>query len=179
MNLNKTFLVGRLTQDPEVRTTPSGASVASFGLATNRVWNDQTGQKQEQVEFHSIVVWRKLAEIAGQYLKKGQMLLVEGRLQTRNWVGQDGIKRYRTEIVAENFQMGPKAGAYTAGGGTGASAPSPTANQPVSPISPARQPMAEQIPTIEIEEPTPASGESPNDNPGVNSNGDESEMVPF
>jgi len=105
MNLNKAMVIGNLVRDPEVKTTPSGQSVASFSVATNFVWTDQSGQKQEKAEFHNIVAWRRLAEICGQYLKKGSKIYIEGRLQTRDWVGQDGIKRYRTEIVAENMIM--------------------------------------------------------------------------
>lgn len=105
MNLNKAMIIGNLVKDPEIKTTPSGQSVASFSIATNFVWTDQSGQKQEKAEFHNIVAWRRLAEICGQYLKKGSKIYIEGRLQTRNWVGQDGIKRYRTEIVAENMIM--------------------------------------------------------------------------
>lgn len=105
MNLNKAMIIGNLVRDPEIKTTPSGQSVASFSIATNFVWTDQGGQKQEKAEFHNIVAWRRLAEICGQYLKKGSKIYIEGRLQTRDWVGQDGIKRYRTEIVAENMIM--------------------------------------------------------------------------
>jgi single-strand DNA-binding protein len=110
MNLNKVFLIGRLAADPESRMTPGGQMVTTVRIATNRVWNNRsTGEKQEQVEFHTIVAWRNLAEIISKYLRKGQMAFFEGRLQTRSWQGQDGIKRYRTEIVAENMQLGPKA----------------------------------------------------------------------
>jgi len=105
MDLNKAMIIGRLTRDPELRTTPQGTAVASFSLATNFVWTDSSGQKQEKVEYHNIVVWRKLAEICGQYLKKGSKTYIEGRLQTRDWEGQDGIKRYRTEVVADNMIM--------------------------------------------------------------------------
>jgi single-strand DNA-binding protein len=108
MNLNKVFLIGRLAADPEARTTPSGQQVVTLRIATNRVWNDKNNQKQEQVEFHSVVAWGRLAEIAQKYLLKGQMAFFEGRLQTRSWQGTDGVKRYRTEIVAENLQLGPK-----------------------------------------------------------------------
>ncbi len=109
MNLNKVFLIGRLTRDPEVRTTPAGQLVCSFGLATSRTWNNpETNQKEEKTEFHNIVLWRRLAEIASQYLKKGSLVMIEGRLQTRSWQDSSGNKRYRTEIVAENMQMGPK-----------------------------------------------------------------------
>lgn len=105
MDLNKTMLIGRLTRDPEVRNTASGQSVASFGVATGRVWKDQSGAKQEKTDFHNVVAWGKLAEICGQYLSKGRQVYIEGRLQTRDWQGQDGVKRYRTEIVAENMIM--------------------------------------------------------------------------
>jgi single-strand DNA-binding protein len=108
MNLNKAIIVGNLTQDPEVRNIPSGQSVASFSVATNRTWNDNQGQKQTQVEYHNIVAWGRLAEICGQYLTKGGMVMVEGRLQTRNWEDQQGVKKYKTEIIAENVQLGPR-----------------------------------------------------------------------
>ena len=108
MNLNKVFLIGNLTRDPELRTTPSGQPVASFGLATNRAFTDNSGQKKQQVEFHNIVLWGRLAEIANQYLNKGKMIFIEGRLATRTWQTQDGNKRSRTEIVAERMQMGPR-----------------------------------------------------------------------
>ena len=110
MNLNKAMIIGNLTRDPEVRQTATGASVATFSVATNFVWNDPSGQKQERVEYHNIVVWRKLAEICGQYLHKGSKIYIEGRLQTRDWVGKDGVKRYSTEIIGENMIMLDKAG---------------------------------------------------------------------
>lgn len=105
MDLNRVTIIGRLAQDPEVRTTPSGQTVASFSVVTNYTWTDQQGQKQEKPEFHNIVAWRKLGEICGQYLQKGKQVYIEGRLQTRNWEGQDGVKRYKTEIVADNMIM--------------------------------------------------------------------------
>lgn len=111
MDLNRATVLGRLTRDPEVRTTPNGRSVASLAIATNRVWvNQNTGTKEEKVEFHNCVLWGKLAEIAGQYLSKGRRIYVEGRLETRDWTGNDGIKRYRTEIIVDNMIMldGPK-----------------------------------------------------------------------
>ncbi|MBP6886006.1 MAG: single-stranded DNA-binding protein [Candidatus Pacebacteria bacterium] len=119
MNLNKVVLIGRLTQDPEMRSTPGGQSVTTVKLATNRVWNDQvTHQKKEATEYHTIVCWGRLGEICGQYLKKGSLAFFEGRLQTRSWDDKtSGQKRYTTEIVAENMQIGPRpAGApYQAG----------------------------------------------------------------
>lgn len=105
MSLNRVQLIGNLTRDPEMRQIPGGQVVASFGVATNFNWTDSSGQKQSKVEFHNIVAWRKLAEICGQYLKKGSKIYVEGRIQTRDWEGEDGVKRYRTEIVAENMIM--------------------------------------------------------------------------
>ncbi len=110
MNLNKVFLIGRLAADPESRTTQSGQMVVTIRLATNRVWNNRaTGEKQEQVEFHTVIAWGGLADVISKYLRKGQLALFEGRLQTRTWQGQDGVKRYRTEIVADGMQLGPKA----------------------------------------------------------------------
>ncbi len=109
MNLNKAFLLGNLTADPEVRSLPSGQTVCSFRMATNRVWNDrQTGEKKERAEFHSVVAWGKLANVASQYLSKGSLVLIEGRLTTRSWDDSSGTKRYRTEVIAEFLQLGPK-----------------------------------------------------------------------
>lgn len=108
MYLNKAIVYGNLTKDPEIRALPSGVKVASFSLATNRVWKDKEGRKQESAEFHNVVLFGKQAELAGQYLKKGSGLLVEGRMQTRSWDAQDGSKKYRTEIVAESIQFGPR-----------------------------------------------------------------------
>jgi len=110
MNVNKAIICGNLTRDPEARTLPSGQAVSSFGIATNRVWTDNDGQKQEQAEFHNITAFGRLAEICNQYLTKGKLVFIEGRLQTRTWEGQDNIKRNRTEIIAENMQMGPRTG---------------------------------------------------------------------
>ena len=109
MNVNKVFLVGRVVEAPEMRTTTSGQNVTTIRIATNRVWNDANKQRQEETEFHSVVAWRRLAEIASQYLTKGAMVYIEGRLQTRSWDDQQGNKKYRTEIIAENLQLGPKA----------------------------------------------------------------------
>lgn len=105
MNLNKAMIIGNLTRDPELRNTPSGQSVASFSVATNLVWIDQSGQQQKKTEFHNVIAWRKLAEICSKYLHKGSKVYIEGRLQTTDWTGQDGVKRYRTEIVADNMIM--------------------------------------------------------------------------
>ncbi len=105
MDLNRATIIGRLTRDPELRSIPSGKSVASFSIATNRQWTDANGQKQKQVEYHNIVAWARIAEIASQYLKKGSQVYVEGHLQTREWTAQDGTKKNRTEIVCDNLIM--------------------------------------------------------------------------
>ena len=122
MDLNRATILGRLTRDPEVRTTQSGRMVAQVGVATGRSWKDQSGVKQEQTEFHNCVLWGKLAEIAGNYLAKGRRVYIEGRLQTHDWVGQDGVKRYRTEVIVEQLIMldGPRG----TSGGAPAAAPS-------------------------------------------------------
>ncbi len=102
-SLNKVELIGNLTRDPELRFTPSGAAVCTFGLATNRQWNTDSGEKKEEVEFHRIVAWNKLAELCGQLLAKGRKVYVEGRLQTRKWTGQDNLERMTTEIVISDM----------------------------------------------------------------------------
>jgi single-strand DNA-binding protein len=127
MDLNKVQIIGRLTRDPEIRTTTGGQNVASFSVATSFNWTDQSGQKKEQTEFHNVVAWRKLGEIVGQYLKKGSQVYIEGRLQTRSWEGQDGKKNYRTEIVADNMIMLGRPGT---GGSTSSAAPAGRAEQP-------------------------------------------------
>ncbi|PIQ78106.1 single-stranded DNA-binding protein, partial [Candidatus Peregrinibacteria bacterium CG11_big_fil_rev_8_21_14_0_20_46_8] len=116
-SLNRAQIIGNITRDPEVRM--AGASkVCTFSVATNFVWKDQSsGQRKERAEFHNVVAWRKLADICEQYLKKGRKVFVEGRLQTRDWEGQDGVKRYRTEIVAENIILLDRAGQPVAMGG--------------------------------------------------------------
>ena len=113
MSLNRAQLIGNLTRDPELRQIPGGSTVASFSIATNFSWKDASGQRQDKAEFHNIVAWRKLAEICGQYLKKGAKVFIEGRIQTRDWEGEDGVKRYRTEIVADNMIMLDRKGAPT------------------------------------------------------------------
>lgn len=120
MNLNKVMIIGNLTRDPEMRNTPSGQNVASFSIATNLVWTDQSGQQQKKTEFHNIIAWRKLADICSKYLHKGSKVYLEGRLQTTDWTGQDGVKRYRTEIVTENMIMLDNKGGSSMGGGMSA-----------------------------------------------------------
>lgn len=123
MNLNKVFLIGNLTRDPELKTLPSGQPVANFAIATNRMWKGKDGNQQKQTEFHNIVMFGRLAEIAKQYLQKGAMCMIEGRIQNRTWDGQDGQKKNRTEIVAESMQMGPRLGGAGGGAPTGGNSP--------------------------------------------------------
>lgn len=113
MYLNKALVIGNLTRDPELKSLPSGIKVTTFSLATNRVWKNKEGVKQESSDFHNIVVFGRQAETSAQYLKKGASALVEGRMQTRSWDAADGTKKYRTEIVADSIQFGPKFGGAT------------------------------------------------------------------
>lgn len=108
MYLNKALIIGNLTRDPELKSLPSGTQVASFSVATNRVWKDKDGAKKEDTDYHNIVVFGRQGETAAQYLKKGSSVLIEGRIQTRSWEGQDGVKKYRTEIIADRVQFGPR-----------------------------------------------------------------------
>lgn len=142
MNLNKVLIIGRLTADPQLRSTKSGQQVATFSLATNRVWNDKNNQKQEEVEYHNIVLWGRQAEVASKYLLKGQIAYVEGRLQTRDYEDKSGVKRKVTEIVAERVQFGPKAGGAT-GGRTAGNSPAEAAPE---------RPVVDEIPTINIDD---------------------------
>jgi single-strand DNA-binding protein len=117
MNFNKVIIIGNVVADPETRTTPSGQQVCSLRVATNRIWTDKTGAKQQKTEFHSVVLWRRLAEIASQYLRKGGLVLIEGRLETRSWDDKNtGAKRYRTEIIGESMQLGPRSFAQGSSG---------------------------------------------------------------
>jgi single-strand DNA-binding protein len=123
MYLNKAILIGNLTRDPELKSLPSGIRVASFSVATNRVWKDKNGVKQENVDFHNIVVFGKQADIVGQYMKKGNSILVEGRMQTRSWDDAGtGTKKYRTEVIADRIQFGPRAAGAPASSGSYAGA---------------------------------------------------------
>ena len=125
-SINKVILIGNLGRDPEVRYTQGGSAVANLNLATNEVWNDKSGQKQERTEWHRVVVWGKQAEIAKEYLTKGRQVYVEGSLQTRQWEDKDGQKRYTTEIRCQRFVM-------LGGRGEGAR----TASEPEMPPDPA------------------------------------------
>jgi len=141
MNFNKAIIVGNLTRDPETRSMPNGQQVVNFGIASNRYYNDQQGNRQEKAEFHNIVAFGKLADISSKYLKKGTLVLVEGRLQTSNWEGKDGVKRYRTEIIMESMQMGPRKDDLNAD------------RQSQKQENPEQSPISqEEIPVIEAEE---------------------------
>ncbi len=154
MNFNKAIIVGRLTRDPELRTTPSGQQVCNFSVATSRIWNNpNTHERQEKTEFHNVVAWAKIAEIAGKYLTKGALVLVEGRIETRSWDDpQSGAKKYRTEIIAESMQLGPRSA--NSGGGTTmprGEMPSASGNK--------QQNSEEELPTIDLENDSPSDGE--------------------
>lgn len=152
MDLNKVMIIGRLTRDPEARTTPQGTPITSFSVATGRVWKDQQGTQQEKTEFNNVVAWRRLAEIAAQYLTKGRQVYIEGYLQTQSWDDKtSGQKRYRTEIVAENMIM---LGSKTDGGTQMSSQPSPLRQEATGDGA---QGFGE--PKQEIASPTPVSDE--------------------
>ena len=130
MYINKAFIFGNLTRDPELRAMPNGMNVCSFGIATNRVFTGRDGKKQEQTDFHNIVVFGRQADTVAQYLKKGSSAFIEGRIQTRSWDGKDGEKKYRTEVVADRVQFGPRVGSTGgAGGGKRSSDEQPPENQ--------------------------------------------------
>ena len=139
MYINKAFLYGNLTRDPELRKLPSGIAVTTFSIATNRVWNDKNGARQESTDYHNIVVFGRQAETVHQYMRKGSGVFVEGRMQTRSW-DSDGVKKYRTEIVADRVQFGPRTS------GTGSSSESASAN---SSSKDAKDDKEESVPTIE------------------------------
>lgn len=132
MYFNRAIVIGNLTRDPELRSLPSGIQVASLSVATNRVWKDKNGAKQESTDYHNVVVFGRQAETTAQYLRKGASLLVEGRMQTRSWDTPDGQKKYRTEIVADRVQFGPRSA-----GGTAQSAGNTPAQSPKQDDQPA------------------------------------------
>ncbi|MCW1888387.1 MAG: single-stranded DNA-binding protein [Candidatus Moranbacteria bacterium] len=152
MNVNKVILVGRLTRDPEIRTTPGGQSVATISMATNSFWTDKSGQKQDKTEYHNVVLWGRQAEIASQYLTKGQECFIEGRLQTRAYTGKDGVERRTTEVIGETMQLGSRAqgGSAQQGGG---STPRTYNSAPASaPRKTESQLEEESIPTINLDD---------------------------
>jgi single-strand DNA-binding protein len=147
MNLNKVFILGRLTADPQLRTTPSGQSVGTFSVATSRYWKDKMGARQEKTEYHNIVAWGRQAEIASQFLTRGALVLVEGRMETRSWQDKQGMERKTTEIVCDRLQLGPR---MTGAGEGGVARPKAgnvsEASQPVSQV------VAEEIPIVDLED---------------------------
>ncbi len=147
-SLNRSQLIGNVTRDPEVRQTSTGQVVASFSIATNRVWTDKMGQRQEKADFHNVVVWGRLAEICQQYVKKGRKIYVEGRMQTRDWEGEDGVRRYRTEVVVENMILLDRSGMPTGENRNfQTSSAAPSAEQVSSP-----QPKTPSVPSDKEEE---------------------------
>lgn len=138
MNLNKAFILGNVTRDPEVRAMPSGQQVVNFGIATNRFYTDQAGVKKQDTEFHNVVAFGKLADVAARYLTKGSLVMVEGRIKTRNWMNAQNVKQYKTEVIAEVLQLGPRPAGASAGGG---SYQKPANQQPA--------PKVDDIPIIE------------------------------
>ena len=156
MNVNKVIIVGRITADPQLRQTPGGQSVASFSIATNRTWTGKTGGKQEEVEFHNIVAWGRTAEIASQFLTKGSLAYVEGRLRTRSWTDKQNQTRKTTEIICERLQLGPKPAGAGGFSGGGASSPksgqAPSTSSMSSPQAGSGQPPEEEIPVIDMDE---------------------------
>ncbi len=143
MNLNKAFVLGNVTRDPEVRSLPNGGQVTSFSIATNRFYTSSAGEKKQEAEFHNIVCFGKLADISSRYLTKGSLVLIEGRIKTRNWQDSAGVKHYKTEIIAETMQLGPRGAGATSGGSNYGKASS--ANSEAQGTTP-RQ---EEIPIIE------------------------------
>ncbi|MBI2476657.1 single-stranded DNA-binding protein [Candidatus Uhrbacteria bacterium] len=150
MSLNRAQLIGNVTRDPESRTTASGQAVVNLGIATNRRYTDKSGQQVDQAEFHNVVAWGKLAEICSQYVTKGKRVYIEGRLQTRDWEGQDGTKRRTTEIVAENLIM--LDGGSRGGGGSSASKSGSTVFDGVQTVPTMPAPMPEPLDEIHVED---------------------------
>ena len=151
VNLNKAFILGNVTRDPEVRSMPNGGQVTSFSIATNRFYTSSAGEKKTEAEFHNIVCFGKLADIASRYLNKGGLVFIEGRIKTRNWVNAQGVKQYRTEIIADSLQLGPKSA-----GGPSTSGSSNYGRQPSAPEP--EMSKQEEIPIIEEDYTPPSSG---------------------
>lgn len=149
MYLNKVFIIGNITKDPELKALPSGMQVATFSVATNRTWKDANGQKQEAADFHNIVVFGKQAEVIGQYMKKGSSIFIEGRIQTRSWDGPDGKKNYRTEVIAERFQFGPKTAGFGGQGGQGGAGYGDAGGSASSAPAAGKKASSEPLPEIE------------------------------
>jgi len=169
MNLNKVFILGNLTRDPEKRNLPSGQLVVSFGVATNRFYTNQNNEKQQETEFHNVTAFGRLAEIASQYLQKGSLVFIEGRLKTRSWEDQSGTKHFRTEIIADNLQLGPRV------------ASSQQAGFQKEEIKQKSEEKEEEIPIIEEEAPSDSIREKPKENVIEKENEEEIDVkdIPF
>ncbi len=170
MNLNKAFVLGNVTREPEVKALPSGQQVTSFGIATNRFYTSSSGEKKSEAEFHNIVCFGKLADIAGRYLNKGSLVLIEGRIKTRNWTNNTGVKQYRTEIIAETLQLGPR------GAGAPQSGTSNYGKQSAMEHEPEQHSRQEEIPVIE-ENYTPPAVDQADDQKIVSFEGDAADEI--
>lgn len=153
LGFNRAFIMGNLTRDPELRYTPNGQAVASFGVATNRRWTTPEGERRDEVEFHNIVVWGRQAETINQYLKKGQPIFVEGRLKSTAWEGPDGVRRSRTEIIVESFQFIGSGGGQAGGG-------NPNYNQQQAPANNYNAPVTNQSPANDLSAVMPSPSEA-------------------
>ena len=175
MNLNKAFVLGNVTRDPEVRALPSGQQVTNFSIATNRFYTSGAGEKKQEAEFHNIVCFGKLADISSRYLNKGSLVLIEGRIKTRNWTNAQGVKQYRTEIIAESMQLGPKNSGSAAGssGNSNYGKSSLASHEPE--IDPKSTPQ-EEIPVIE-ENYTPPSDDNAEESKTISFEGDAADEI--
>ncbi len=169
MNLNKIFIVGNLTQKPETRSLPSGQPVTSFGVATNRFFTNKNQEKKQETEFHNVVAFGRLAEIASQYLNKGSLVLIEGRLRTRNWQDSSGVRHYRTEIITERMQLGPRTGSQT---------PPQAPKAPQAPQAP-QAPEVPKAPKISAEDIPIIEENSPKENPSGDNGEINVKEIPF
>ena len=170
MNLNKAFVLGNVTRDPEVRSMPNGGQVTNFGIATNRFFTTSAGEKKSEAEFHNIVCYGKLADTSARYLNKGSLVLIEGRIKTRNWTNPAGVKQYRTEIIAESLQLGPKGAGGTGAGSSNYGKQSAMAEEP-------QQPRQEEIPIIEENYTPPSPAEEAEDSKTVSFEGDAADEI--
>ena len=170
MNLNKAFVLGNVTRDPEVRSLPSGQQVTSFSIATNRFYTSGAGEKKQETEFHNIVCFGKLADTSARYLNKGSLVLIEGRIKTRNWVNAQGAKQYKTEIIAEGLQLGPR-GAGAPGGNSNYEKPAFVRPEPED-----HQVKQDEIPVIE-ETYTPTANDGSEDQKAVSFQGDAADEI--
>jgi len=173
MNLNKAFVLGNITKDPETRSMPNGNQVTNFSIATNRRYTASSGEKREEVEFHNIVCYGKLADIVSRYLKKGSMVLIEGRIKTRNWQDASGIKHWKTEIIAEEMQMGPKGSGGSPAGSSGGSNYGRQSAQVQEQEQSSKQ---DEIPIIE-ENYTPPASDNSDEPKGVSFEGDAADEI--